>query len=118
MPLDLDDGCPVVENSAIQPRIAIWKNGREIDVSVVFMLREYESIFLSCADQFIPDRQVSQMLIDKAESVRDAKGELRALLGRRYKESQDQAEMTKTVDMATLLLRSRSSQKLAKELFG
>ena len=115
--LDLDDGCPVAENDELLPRVEAWKNGRDINVSVVFMVREYESIFLSCADTFTENAALNAKLIAGAEQIRDAKGAMRQLIGRRYKESQDQADLTKRIPIEILIARSRCALKLAKELF-
>lgn len=114
--LDLDDGCPVVESTSALQRAAAWKNGRNVEVSVVFLTREYESLFLSCAQVHCDDAAQCADVIARAETIRDAKGALRSLLGRRYKETQDQAEMTKKLDIQSLMDNSRCGRKLIKEI--
>lgn len=115
--MDLDDECPVHENNIVIPRIENWVNGRDIRVGLVFLMREYESIFLSCAESFSDNHETISNVVSQAETIRDAKGVLSGLIGRRYKETQDQAEFTKKIVMEDLLIRSRSFQKFAKEAF-
>ena len=114
--LDLDDDCAAAEALAANERIERWKNGRLVDVSLVFLIREYESLFLSCADSFSDDVALCTNAIASAEVERNAKGKLRSLTGKRYKETQDQVEYTKKIEVANLIERSRCFRKLAKEL--
>lgn len=116
--LDLDDGCAVTEGNSVQDRIETWKNGRQIDVSLVFLIREYESLFLFSAESFSEDAALVSESIKFAEASRDAKRMLRKLTKRRYKETQDQAEYTKRLNLQLLLQRCRSFRKLAKDLTG
>lgn len=116
--LDLDDDCAALEAQTAYGRIEAWKNNRNINVSVVFLVREYESLFLSCANVFSDDKAAIKSAIEGAENVRDAKGAIRTLIGRRYKETQDQVELTKKLDVEKVIVNSRSFRKLVKELLG
>ncbi len=48
--LDLEDDCCAKEYAGAIQRIAVWDNGRGISVGVAFFVREYETLFLACAD--------------------------------------------------------------------
>lgn len=113
--LDLEDECCAVEYASALERIQAWDNGREIEVGVAFFVREYESLFLACADDI--DSAIAGG-VPNPESFRDAKGRLRQVLGRRYKETQDQLAFTKMLDLANLTTRSRSYRKLLHEITG
>jgi Domain of unknown function (DUF4276) len=116
--LDMDDDCAVEEAQIARERVNIWKGGRSIDVSIVFLVREYESLFLSSAESFCQDNGLIDEAVAYADSTRDAKGAIRKLTGRRYKETQDQAEYTKRLNIDSLIQRSRCFRKLLKELSG
>lgn len=115
--MDLDDDCPVTESNLSIPRIEAWKNGRLIRVSLIFLVREYEAIFLCCADDLTADSNIAAEKMAGAEIYRDAKGHVKSLIGRRYKETQDQLDLTKKIDVSKLIDRSRSIRKLAKDVF-
>lgn len=116
--LDLEDDCPVKEAEAARVRIDAWLNGRACLVSVVFLVKEYEALFLACARVYTDDKVLAKKKEEVAETVRDAKGHVREIIGRRYKEVVDQADLTKKMSIEVLLSNSRSSRKLAKDLFG
>lgn len=116
--LDLDDGCAVEESESVKDRLEVWKNGRAINVSLVFFIREYESLFLFSAERFSEDSELISESIQYAEVSRDAKRILQKLTKRRYKETQDQSEYTKRLDLNLLLQRCRSFRKFAKDLTG
>ena len=112
--LDLDDDCPVEEAALARERINNWLNGRDIVVSVVFFEREYETLFLhdpGC----LGDVDLTKVPADPA-SLRDAKGPLKGLIGRRYKETSDQKRFTEKLSVDHLLENCRCFQKLHKEV--
>jgi hypothetical protein len=115
---DLEDGKPIDELNQHKGRIDSWINGRSIQVDLVFLVKEYENIFLSCAETFNSDEEKIASAIAGHCSTRDAKGALRALLGRRYKETQDQLAFTKMIHVGKLLERNRSARKLARAITG
>jgi hypothetical protein len=112
--LDLDDSCCKTEYESAMPRINKWINGRNIVVHLVFMVKEYECIFLSR----IQDINPAASIVDEPERIRDAKGKLKTLTGRRYRETQDQEGYTKAINLPELIKTSRSYRKLAKEISG
>ena len=114
MVLDLDDGCPVEEHAHAMERVNTWLNGRDILVSVVFLNREYETLFLqepSCLGDV-----ETQMIPNDPTTIRGAKGLVKRLIGRRYKETTDQKEITERLDLVSLEISSRSFRKLKKEI--
>lgn len=114
--LDLDDGCAVVESNTAKERAEAWRNGRTVQVSIVFFVREYETMFIHCAAD-IPGGRHTVPVADP-ESIRDAKGEIKRVTGRRYKESQEQLAYTRLINLRSLFSKSRSFKKLCKELSG
>lgn len=108
--LDLDDLCCVEESRHAFEIIERWKNGRDIEVHVVFFIREYECLFLSMSN----DQELQQA----AEGIRDAKGAVFSILNRRYKETQDQVELTRSLNIPVLFQRNRSFRKLCKAITG
>jgi hypothetical protein len=116
--LDLDDGCAAAEAREAAKRVQLWRNGRSIDVGVVFAVKEYESMFLSCLDSIVDLSQIHAALMENAENQRDAKGALKEATGKRYKETQDQLIYTRMIDLRSLIARSRSFRKLCKEVTG
>lgn len=113
--LDLDDGCAAEESEIAEARLISWNNGRQIPVYLVFLVREFEALFLACADSFSPSITDG---LPNHEAFRDAKGKMSDILGRRYKETQDQETFTKKLDFDNLVRRSRSYRKLVKDLMG
>lgn len=113
--LDLDDGCPVAESAVAKEQIEKCLSGRAIPVSIIFMMREYESIFLHQAADINPS--VNDIGCDP-DAVRDAKGRVKAILGRRYNEPKDQPALTKMIDLKALYRKSRCYRKLCKEISG
>ncbi len=113
--LDLDDGCCAEEYNLAVERIAAWDNGRGLAVGVVFLVREYETLFLACADDIEPSMEGG---IQNPENFRDAKGQMRGILGRRYKETQDQLDLTRRLAPGKLVSRSRPFRKLVREITG
>jgi hypothetical protein len=113
--LDLEDDCCATEYVCAMQRIVAWDNGRGFATGVVFLVREYETLFLMCADDF--DASLAGG-IPHAESFRDAKGQMRQILGRRYKETQDQLALTRRLTLPKLINRSRPFRKLVRELTG
>lgn len=114
--LDLEDDCPVAEAAIANERILSWKGGRDIRVELVFLAREYETLFLyetSClpvvSDFDIPDDPMS---------VRGAKERIKSITGKRYKETQDQLRFTKELDLDALYAVCRSYKRFCKALIG
>lgn len=114
--LDLDDGCAVTESNAANERAELWRNGRDVQVSIVFFVREYETMFLHCVSDILGGKQAASSGVP--ESIRDAKGEIKRLTGRRYKELQEQLAYTRAISLGTLFGKSRSFKKLCKEISG
>ena len=120
--LDFDcDQCvdPSVERTWLQTE------ARRIDptgtVDVVFMVKEFESIFLwdeACLRRAFPELQGDISLPENPESVRDAKGWISRTLpkGRSYKPTTDQARMTATIELDRLRSASPSMRRLEKSL--
>ncbi|MDB5683416.1 MAG: hypothetical protein JWM75_1114 [Sphingomonas bacterium] len=52
------------------------------------------------------------------DQVRDAKGKVREIIGRRYNEPKDQPVLTKMINFPALYQKSRSYAKLCKEVSG
>ena len=97
--LDLDDGCEKQEQECFDKRVEAWKNGREIDVQIVFFVREYETLFLQCPkclSNFDEEAFPTNPLL-----IRGAKERIKKLIGRRYRETQDQLLFTKQLDLKT-----------------
>lgn len=114
--VDLDDYCPVEEYISAVPRIEEWRGDRNIVVELVFANREYETMFLhspQCFGDFNPEN-----LPDNPEQVRGAKERVKSLIGRRYKETQDQVRFTQSLDSESLFKTSRTFRKLCKALTG
>lgn len=116
--LDMDDDCPVTEYNHAMVRVENWKNGRNIDVGVAFLYREFETLFLHQYEKFKDNRPNLPVFDNEPEFYRGAKGLLKRVTGRRYKETEDQILFTKRLDLPRLYSTSRSFRKLAKEICG
>ncbi len=114
--LDLEDDCVVNEVDQCTPRVANWLAGRAIRVEFAFIIREYESIFLS-APSCLGEANLN-LLPAHPESERDAKGHIKKVTGRRYKETQDQERLTKALDVKEAYYGSRSFRHLCKAVTG
>lgn len=114
--LDLEDDCAVEERSKIQGIVNEWKNGREITVETAFFVREYETLFIQ-ASEGLPNARAISGNVDP-ESIRDAKGALRNLIGRRYRETQDQENFSRNVNLASLYEKPRSYRRLCRAVLG
>lgn len=113
---DLDDGCPVEESQIAMDLVNSWKNGRDINISITFLIREYEAIFVHCRNDIAAmDQNFNPGDID---GCRDAKGLVRSLIGRRYKETQDQENFTNQINLVNLYGRCRSYRKICKSITG
>ncbi|MEG3172925.1 hypothetical protein U1708_11955 [Sphingomonas sp. ZB1N12] len=114
--LDLDDGCPVNEGVQFQGRVDAWLAGRMIPVASVFLTREYETMFLHCPvslGHFDPAAIPAQ-----PNNIRGAKERIRDLIGRRYRETQDQKAFTAKLDMNILYRESRPFRRMCKAVSG
>ncbi|RYF41197.1 MAG: DUF4276 family protein [Cytophagaceae bacterium] len=114
--LDLEDDCVVSELQSHQKRITEWLSGRSIRIEFAFIVREYESIFLS-APSCLGEIDLAK-LPHEPESERDAKGHIKRVTGRRYKETQDQERLTKALDVSEAYRGSRSFRRLCKAVTG
>jgi len=113
--LDLDDGCPAIENKNLSERI----NNLYLHcpVSVVFAHREYEAWFLASIETIVRDNnKFPQNLIytKDVESKRGVKEWLSSQLpsGYSYKPTVDQASFTNLIDIRIAQQRSRSFRRL------
>lgn len=114
--LDLDDGCPVDEGIQFQNRVDAWLAGRQIPVTSVFLTREYETMFLHCPGSlgaFDPTALPAQ-----PNNIRGAKERIRDLIGRRYRETQDQKAFTARLDLDILYRESRPFRRMCKAVSG
>lgn len=114
--LDLDDGCPAMENKNLsEPRHNLYLT---CPVSVVFAHREYEAWFLASIETIASDKnnKFSQNLIytKSVESKRGVKEWLSSQLpsGYSYKPTVDQARLTNLIDIGIAQQRSRSFRRL------
>lgn len=114
--VDLDDGCVAAESEDARRRVEKWKNQREVVVSVVFVLREYEALFLCNTEMFSVEADDAVNTAMDSEKFRDAKRKIKEISGKRYKETRDQLIYTQQLDMRILYERSRSFRKLSKEI--
>lgn len=114
--MDLEDDCCAQEMGIATARINAWRGNRQVDVGLVFLVKEYESIFLSCIEDIVDGH--NGLEVPDPESIRDAKGKLKQITGRRYKETIDQEGYTHLINLGHLAQRSRCYRKLVKELTG
>lgn len=114
--LDLEDDCAVEEAALARERIEDWKDGRDLKVELVFMVREYETLFLWCPT-CLPISSNMALPVDP-DAVRGAKERVKQVTGRRYKETQDQLRYTQSIDIPVLYGTSRSFRRFCKALSG
>lgn len=114
--LDLEDDCAMAEAASARERIELWKNGRDIKVEIVFMVREYETLFLWCPS-CLPVSNNAALPADP-DNIRGAKERVKQLTARRYKETQDQLRYTQSLDIAVLYKACRSFRRFCKALSG
>lgn len=114
--LDLEDDCAVAEAAQARERIEQWKDGRDLKVEMVFMVREYETLFLWCPSCLPLTGNV--VLPANPDAVRGAKERVRQVTSRRYKETQDQLKYTQSLDISVLYGVSRSFRRFCKALSG
>lgn len=117
--IDADSDCPVTLSKQFQKFIV----ERAVDGPVAFVVanREYESWFLASADtmQHHGAIQDNASRPDNSEEIRDAKGYFSRQImkpGTTYAETIEQEKFSALIDIATVQRRSRSFQKLIKEL--
>ena len=116
--LDADDDCPAELAPMLLNRARSARP--DLPVSVVLAKAEYEAWFLASAQSlagrfgFQPDMKAP----DDPEAIRDAKGWLsrHRTGGHPYKETVDQATLTSAFDITGARERSRSFDKLCREL--
>jgi hypothetical protein len=113
--LDLDDGCPVEEIQRFDQRVEAWRAGRDFAVECVFLMREYEALFVACLDVLTgsedPDIVHYASIHDE---IRNAKGIIKTFLERRYKETLHQKQFTRACCPLMLSRRSRSYRNIVK----
>lgn len=119
--VDLDDGCPVDEKTALQSRVDAAAQAHNISIDICFCVREFEAWFLSSIDELAERFPILQELnhehiIQTAHELRDAKGTLRRMLPDGYSESYDQAELLSSINPATLFARDRSFRRFVKSI--
>lgn len=109
---DDEDGCP----RRTGPEVASWvaRAAPPFPTAVVLFYREYETLFLPCASAMAgrllrdpsgaerPGLPQGAAWTGNPEVKRDAKGEVSALLGRRYKATIDQFALTRLLDFDAL----------------
>lgn len=114
--LDLEDDCVAQEAAAARARVAIWLGSRSLKVETVFINREYETLFLQEPSCFnIPS---PQHIPSNPEQVRGAKERIRQITGKKYKETQDQARFTQSLNLTDLFQASRAYRRLCKSVVG
>lgn len=114
--LDLDDGCVLQELQHAEQRINDWKNGRTIEVEVAFLAREYETMFLHAAASLnLPN---SSAIPQNPDMIRGAKERMKDIMGRRYRETQDQRAFSGSVDLTLLYNASRPFRRLCRAVSG
>ena len=114
--LDLEDDCVKDERLTADKRVTAWRGSRNIRVEVVFLNREYETLFLqatACLGDIAP-----QSAPNNPETVRGAKERVKQMIGRRYKETQDQVRFTQQLDLKALYPASRAFRRFCKALCG
>jgi hypothetical protein len=93
-----------------------------IPIEVVVANREYEAWFLASLENLrragkVPRGERLKTPLAEVESIADCKKRLGLLLGRRYEETTDQADMTSVLPFTQVMARrSRSYRKLLKAL--
>jgi Domain of unknown function (DUF4276) len=118
--LDCDDDCP----RELGPRMARRAKQARPDLYISFILahREYESWFLAAAESLAGKRRLATDLVapEIPESIRDAKSWLSQHIqgAGRYSPTQDQAALSKWLDLNRARVNSRSFRKFWKEIEG
>lgn len=108
---DSDDDCP----ARLGPEVQEWANAAAGDTpcAVCIAHREYEAWFLATLDSIGHERGIEGVLPHPdPESRRDAKGEIRRILGRRYKETVHQPAFSAQFSVSDAFRRCRSFRKL------
>ena len=114
--LDLEDDCAMAEAAVARERVEQWKDGRDIKVEIVFMVREYETLFLWCPT-CLPVSD-NALLPANPDAIRGAKERVKQVANRRYKETQDQLRYTQSLDIPVLYGVSRSFRRFCKAISG
>lgn len=117
--LDVDDDCAAMLGPALLARAAA---ATPLPVRVVCAVREFEAWLLAASASLEAAGRIgsSTGLPTDPESVRDAKGRLRAATpqGRSYVEVSDQAAFVSVMDLAEAEARSPSFRKLVRDIDG
>jgi hypothetical protein len=116
--IDCDDHCPKDLGRSLVERAQQARP--DLAVSIVLAHREYEAWFLAAAESIGGLRNLEENLLPPPdpETVRNAKGWLTARMqsNARYSPTQDQAALSSCFDLTLAHERSRSFQKLWKEV--
>jgi len=114
--LDLDDGCPAIENKNLTELIN--RLYLHCPVTIVFAHREYEAWFLASIEAIARDQNNkfphNLVFTKDVESKRGVKEWLSSQLpsGYSYKPTVDQARLTNLIDINVAQQRSRSFRRL------
>jgi hypothetical protein len=116
--LDSDDECPATLASRLLERANVVCGHLQLPLSVVFAHREYEAWFLASAASLanqavVPETMTNQPLPEK---IRGAKERLAQMLGRKYRETQDQPAFTNQFDLHLARANAPSFDKLCRDL--
>ena len=116
--LDADEDCPASLAPELRSRALKQRSDRRI--SVVLAKREYEAWFLASAASIAGHRGISHAATapPEPEEIADAKGWLSRHMapGRSYRETVDQPALTAIFDIDTTRARSRSFDKLCRDI--
>ena len=112
--LDCDDGCPVKLAAELHELAAKNPPVSTCNLRFAFIVREYESLFLSEQVAARDKLSISGEFPVNPEAIRGAKEWLSANMppGRAYKETVDQAAISAQIDLDILRQRSRSFRHL------
>jgi Domain of unknown function (DUF4276) len=114
--LDADDDCAAkLGADLLQMAQAIAPHRK---MSVVLMVKEYESIFIACAESLKGTHGFVAGIehVPDPEQIRDAKGWIRSALSQAsYSPTIDQPRLTAVVDLELAMPRSRTLRKLKTE---
>ena len=119
--VDLDDDCPIEEKQKVESRRVALSQRYGVDIQICFSMREFEawilndleSVSAACRDYDWTKKHA----VDDPQTLRDAKGPLRQMLGA-YSETVDQPALTKGINPKALYEKDRSFRKFVKDLSG
>ena len=115
--VDLDDGCVVEAQQEFLRRCAPIAEKYKKPITICFAVREYECWFLENLDslrQSAPEYGWLDADVKSAHEIRGAKEALQRVMKKHYKESSDQSNLTRRLDIGSLAQKSRSFRKFVK----